>query len=172
LQSNFNVISMWLSSVFSFFTSSAHRLKVGDKIPTFSLLNQDGVLVNIADFPKKGKYFVVYFYPQDNTTGCTAEACAFNTDISFNQLDIDVIGISGDDVQSHAGFAKKYGLKFNLLADIKSSDSEKTVRQRFGLPAMSRVTYIVGQDKKIVFVYESMFKAKNHVAEVIDFLNR
>ena len=101
---------MCFVSLFNFFAgSSTHRLKVGDKIPHFVLSNQDGELVDIADYPRNGAYFILYFYPKDNTPGCTAQACSFNNIYTkLKDLDVDIIGISGDNEDSHRSFSGTY----------------------------------------------------------------
>ena len=92
------------------------RLLVGDAAPAFSLTNQDGAEVTLASL--KGQRVVLYFYPADDTPGCTKEACQFNDDLSgFNDLDVVVLGVSPDDAASHQKFRAKYGLNFDLLSD-------------------------------------------------------
>ena len=91
-------------------------LKIGDKAPNFTLQDKNGNSVSLSDF--LGKKVVVYFYPKDNTPGCTRQACAFASNYEkFNALDVTVIGISKDSVASHQKFAEKYALPFILLAD-------------------------------------------------------
>lgn len=91
-------------------------MKTGDKAPDFTLTDQHGNAVSLSDFA--GRQTVVYFYPKDNTPGCTRQACAFAENYSeFQRRDIAVIGISRDSVESHRKFAEKYGLPFVLLAD-------------------------------------------------------
>lgn len=140
-------------------------LKKGDKMPDFSLLNQNGEMISMADYPQKGDYFVVYFYPKDQTSVCTKEACAFSQEKFFNTANIDVFGISIDDVKSHKKFAEKEKLNFNLLAD-----TEKKIHQAFGLkPGWARYTYIIDKDKNIVFDYNAMMEGENHVKKVLEF---
>lgn len=91
-------------------------IEVGMKAPDFSLLDKDGKVVSLSDF--KGKKIVLYFYPKDNTPGCTRQACAFAGAYSeFKKRGIEVIGISKDSVPSHAKFVEKYNLPFTLLSD-------------------------------------------------------
>ncbi len=90
--------------------------EVGKKAPDFTLLNQDGKKISLKDF--KGKKIVLYFYPKDNTSGCTKEACSFRDDFpKFKKTDAVILGVSPDSVSSHKKFAEKYNLPFNLLAD-------------------------------------------------------
>lgn len=91
-------------------------LEVGTKAPAFTLPDKDGKMVSLADFA--GKRVVLYFYPKDNTPGCTRQACAFaGAYEAFRELDAVVIGVSKDSVASHQKFAEKYGLPFILLSD-------------------------------------------------------
>ncbi len=98
-------------------------LTIGDKSPDFTLLNQDDIEVNLASFA--GKWIVLYFYPQDDTPGCTNEAIDF-TAIDITQQNAMIIGISPDDTESHRQFIKKYDLKVTLLSDI-----DKTVMKQY-----------------------------------------
>ena len=165
---------MCFINLFNFFAaSSPHRLKVGDKIPHFVLSNQDGELVDIADYPRKGEYFILYFYPKDNTTGCTAQACSFNNIYTkLKDLNIDIIGISGDNEDSHRSFAGEYNLKFDLLSDVntKGKSKVKTVRELFKLNAYSRTTYVIDKKKEIVFEFTSQIKIQSHISGVMEFL--
>lgn len=95
-------------------------LEVGTKAPAFTLPDKDGKVVSLADFA--GKRVVLYFYPKDNTPGCTRQACAFaGAYEAFRELDAVVIGVSKDSVASHQKFAEKYGLPFILLSDPQLS---------------------------------------------------
>ena len=110
-------------------------LEKGTKAPSFTLPDKDGNMVSLEDF--KGKKTVVYFYPKDNTPGCTKQACAFAANFEkFKALDVAVIGISKDSAASHLKFAQKYDLPFIILSDTELTDQslrcmagEKTVRQ-------------------------------------------
>ena len=143
-------------------------LKVGDKVPAFKLQDQDGNWFNSTDVIGK-QAAVVYFYPKDDTPGCTKEACKFRDEFEvFNGLNAVVIGISSDDVASHKKFAEKYHLPFTLLADTK-----KEVRKLFGVPKSTigllpgRVTYIVNKKGTIIYVFNSQFKAEKHIEEAL-----
>ena len=116
---------------------------------------------------------VVYFYPKDDTPGCTKEACSFRDAYQeFTDKNIKVIGISSDDVESHKNFAEKYNLPFTLLADVNSE-----VRNLFGVKANvlglipGRVTYVIDTKGKVVFMYESQLKAERHIEESINAIN-
>ncbi len=142
-------------------------LQVGDRIPDFTLPSATGENVNIADFVGK-KPLVIYFYPKDDTPGCTAESCAFRDSYQvFQDMGAEVIGISGDSVDSHQKFASKYNLPFVLL-----SDSQNTVRKQFGVPATlfilpGRVTYVVDKEGIVRHIFNSMMDFKAHVDEAI-----
>jgi len=147
-------------------------LEIGDKVPSFSLMNQLGEPFNIDDHIGK-KAMVIYFYPKDDTPGCTKEACSFRDSYEkFTDKNIEVIGISSDDVLSHKNFADKYNLPFTLLAD---TDNE--VRNLFGVKGNifglipGRVTYVVNKSGKIIFIYDSQFKAEKHIEESIKAIN-
>lgn len=102
-------------------------LEVGQKAPLFTLKDKDGKEVSLSDF--FGKKVVVYFYPKDNTPGCTRQACAFGENYGqFKEKNTEVIGISKDSVASHVKFAEKYGLPFVLL-----SDPDKTAIESYGV---------------------------------------
>jgi len=146
-------------------------LSIGDKVPEFQLLDQDGVDFNIADFVGK-QAMVIYFYPKDDTPGCTKEACKFRDEFEvFSDLNVKVIGISSDDVVSHKAFAEKYNLPFSLLAD-----TEKKVRTLFGVPTFGaglipgRVTYIIDKNGVIKFVFNNMSEAEKHIDKSLEIL--
>jgi peroxiredoxin Q/BCP len=140
-------------------------LQVGDRAPDFTLTSATGETVSLGDFRGK-KPVVVYFYPKDDTPGCTAESCAFRDSYQvFQDLGAEVIGISGDSVDSHRQFAQKYQLPFILL-----SDSQNTVRKQFGVPATlfvlpGRVTYVIDKEGIVRHVFNSMMDFKAHVEE-------
>ena len=93
-------------------------LKVGDKMPSFEVLDQDGNTVRSEDFIGKGRKTIIYFYPKDNTSGCTAEACSFRDNYAeLTAAGYNVVGVSKDSAKSHTGFRAKFGLPFRLLSD-------------------------------------------------------
>ena len=99
------------------------RLETGDKAPAFTLLDQDGAKVSLSSF--KGRKVVVYFYPKDDTPGCTKEACQFNENLAaFADADVDILGISPDKAEAHVKFRTKYGLTFSLLSDPEKKTME------------------------------------------------
>lgn len=151
--------------------SRLKELKVEDKIPDFSLPDQEGKMFHLRDVLGK-KNLVIYFYPKDDTPGCTAEACTFRDQYEdFAKEDALVIGISGDSAQSHKKFASKHRLPFTLL-----SDGDGEVRQSFGAPSSllgllpGRVTYVVDKEGIVRHVFNSLLKATQHVDEALKIL--
>jgi peroxiredoxin Q/BCP len=149
------------------------KVEVGSKIPMFELHDQDGNLFKIEDVVGK-KNLVIYFYPKDDTPGCTKEACTFRDSYEvFEQEDAMVIGISGDSVESHKEFARKYNLNFTLL-----SDKENKVRNLFGVPKsflgliQGRVTYVVNKQGVVVLMFDSQLQAEKHVEEALKILKK
>ena len=146
-------------------------LEVGDKAPEFEALNQDGVKVALKDFI--GKNVVLYFYPKDNTPGCTTEACEFSANYDqFIKNDTVIIGVSPDSVKSHAGFIAKQNLKHILLSDEDKEISKLygvwQVKKNYGKEYLGivRSTFVIGKDGKIAKIYKSV-KAKDHAAKVL-----
>ena len=132
-------------------------LKVGDRIPHFELLNQHGELFK-SETVLGVKPLVVYFYPNDETPACTAEACSFRDHYEdFLQLGAEVIGISSDGVKSHQKFAARHKLPFVLL-----SDSKKKVQRLFKLPKIifglytKRITFVIDKEGLVSYVHSSL----------------
>jgi thioredoxin-dependent peroxiredoxin len=148
-------------------------ISVGDKCPIFSLPNQRGEIFKISEFIGK-KLLVIYFYPKDETTGCTAEACSFRDSYEeFESMGCEIIGISSDSISSHEKFASKYRLNFTLLAD-----TEQTVRRKFGVPTnffglvAGRVTYIVDISGIVRSVHNAQVDATSHIKESIKMIKK
>lgn len=142
-------------------------MNIGANLPVFSLKNQTNTLVDSAAFA--GKPLVLFFYPKDNTPGCTAEACAFRDQFAdFRNLDAQVVGISSDSVESHQKFIAQYNLPFDLLSDPKNE-----VRKLFGVKGNlfglipGRATYIFGADGKLRHIFQSQLQAKQHIQEAL-----
>lgn len=141
-------------------------LEVGMKAPEFSLLNQDGKEVSLSDF--KGKKVVLYFYPKDNTAGCTKQACGFaQLYPDFTEKGAEVIGISKDSVESHRKFADKYNLTFTLLSDpdkevLQSYDvwKEKNMYGKISMGVI-RSTYLIDEKGIIVKAFSKVNSTKN-----------
>jgi thioredoxin-dependent peroxiredoxin len=145
----------------------ATGIGVGDQAPDFTLPSQSGEQVRLQD--RIGQHVVVlYFYPKDNTSGCTAEACAFRDSHEvFADAGAEVIGVSSDSVDKHAGFAGKHNLPFTLL-----SDAGGKVRKAFGVPATfglipGRVTYVIDRDGTVRHVFNSMTHIGKHVNDAL-----
>ncbi len=146
-------------------------IQIGDHCPQFSLSNQHNELIAINQFIGK-KNLVIYFYPKDDTPGCTKEACSFRDQFEvFKSFDCEVVGISSDTIEKHNEFAKKYNLSFTLL-----SDTTKSVRKAFGVPANlfgllpGRVTYIVDKQGIVRGLYNSQTDPLGHISKAIETL--
>ncbi len=132
----------------------AEEIKEGDPAPGFELRDQDGQLHSLEDY--RDKWVVVYFYPKDDTPGCTTEACEFRDDIfAFKELDCQILGVSLDDEVSHKAFADKYSLPFPLLADSDGTTSEAygVKTKMFGMTMAKRQTFLIDPSGQIVKHY-------------------
>ena len=151
-------------------------LKIGDTAPGFFLPDQDGKTQNLSDF--LGKWVLLYFYPQDDTPGCTTEACLFRDNLpSFKNLGAEVLGVSVDSVASHQKFVAKYGLPFTLLAD-----ENRTVVNLYGVWGQKtfagknyngtrRSSFLIDPEGKIAKIYEDA-DPKNHSVQVLEDLGK
>ncbi|WP_298734697.1 peroxiredoxin [uncultured Chitinophaga sp.] len=142
------------------------QLKNGDKVPTFRLKDQNGQLFDLSSVLGK-QPLVIYFYPKDETSVCTKEACSFRDAYEqFREQGARVIGISSDGVQSHKAFAEHHQLPFTLLADTANE-----VRKLFGVPKNfvlpGRVTYVADRNGVIIHQFNSMRNAEQHVTEAL-----
>ena len=149
-------------------------LEIGKKAPNFKLKDQNGKVVSLSDY--NGKNVVLYFYPKDNTSGCTAEACNFRDGFpKFDNLKAVILGVSPDSVDSHKKFAEKYNLPFTLLSDEKKEILEKyevwKEKSMYGKKYMGveRTTYIIDAEGKIKKIF-SKVKVPNHNKEVLEAL--
>jgi len=149
-------------------------LKAGDKAPSFNLKNQHDKTVSLSDL--KGKPVVLYFYPKDDTSGCTKEACNFRDEFpKFKKSKAEIIGVSADSVESHKKFAEKYKLPFNLLSDENKELIEKygvwQEKSMYGRKYMGivRTTFIIDQSGKIRKIFPKV-KVKEHNKEVMEAL--
>jgi len=148
----------------------------GKKAPGFSLPDANGKTVNLNDFQGK-KRVVLYFYPKDDTPGCTVEACGFRDMSSdFEKRGAAILGISPDDSVSHTKFAGKYKLPFTLLADVGAKVATKygvwVEKSMYGKKYMgiARTTFIIGKDGKIEKIFEGV-KPEGHNSEVLAWLD-
>jgi thioredoxin-dependent peroxiredoxin len=147
------------------------KLTEGTKAPTFTLPDQDGNQVSLDDF--KGAKVLVYFYPADDTPGCTKEACQFNDNLAgFQAAGVPVIGVSPDDAASHQRFRNKYGLRFPLLTDADhdvmdawGAWGEKTSYGRTSVGVL-RSTFLLDEDGRVERAWHNV-KADGHAASVL-----
>ena len=151
-------------------------LEVGALAPDFTLNDQNGNAVSLSDF--RGKKIVVYFYPKDNTPGCTRQACAFAQNFEgFRSLDVPVIGISKDSVASHLKFAQKYELPFILLADPERAAIEPfgvwQEKKLYGKVSMGvvRSTFIIDEEGRVEKVMPKV-KPDTNAAEILEYLTQ
>ncbi len=145
----------------------AEQPAAGQAAPDFELNDQDGQMHSIEDY--RGKWVVLYFYPKDDTPGCTTEACEFRDNIfAFRELNAQILGVSLDDVESHMDFAENHSLPFPLLADTdgSASDAYGVKTRMFGMTVAKRQTFIIGPEGTIAKHYVTV-KPAEHSAEII-----
>lgn len=147
------------------------RLEQGAPAPDFSLPDQDGNQVSLADY--RGRKVIVYFYPKDDTPGCTKEACQFNDNLqAFEQAGVPVLGVSPDDGGSHQRFRDKYGLRFPLLSDTDHQVAETYgawgEQSRYGrtFTGVIRSTFLVDEEGSVGRAWYNV-KADGHAAKVL-----
>lgn len=142
------------------------KVTVGQPAPDWQLPDTSGQLVSLQQF--RGQWVVLYFYPKDDTPGCTAEACAFRDSYEeFQNAGAVVIGVSGDDTPSHERFKSKYNLPFTLV-----SDANNQLRRTYGVPATfglipGRVTYVIDPEGIVRLVFDSQFDFRAHVDKAL-----
>lgn len=146
-------------------------LNVGDTAPDFTLSDQFGEIHKLSDY--RGKIVVLYFYPKDDTPGCTKEACSFRDNFQeYRKRKMVVLGVSKDSTKSHVKFSEKYSLPFTLL-----SDDDTVVSQAYGVWGLkkfmgkeyygiNRMTFIIDEDGQILRIYEKV-KPENHAEEIL-----
>jgi peroxiredoxin Q/BCP len=152
------------------------NLKIGDTVPDFTLPDQNGKEVSLKDF--KGDWLLLYFYPKDNTEGCTKEACALRDDfMGFKKLNVKIVGVSADSVKSHKKFADEYKLPFTLLADEKKEVlnlygvwGEKSMYGKKYMGTL-RTSFLINPKGKIEKMYEKVVPAE-HSKEVLEDLKK
>ncbi|MFW6259789.1 MAG: peroxiredoxin [Tangfeifania sp.] len=147
------------------------KIEKGDKLPEFSLPDQNGLMRDMKDFIGKSN-IVLFFYPKNDTPGCTREACAFRDHYDdFADAGAEVFGISGQSVKSHKKFAEKHNLNYPIL-----SDQGNKVRKMFGVPSglfglvPGRVTYIADQSGKVIYIFDSQTNVEQHVKKALEVL--
>lgn len=150
------------------------QLKIGDKAPDFSGKDQNGKTIQLSDY--NGKKVAIYFYPKDNTPGCTVQACNLrDNDAALTKAGIQIIGVSADSSASHVKFIDKFSLPFPLIAD-----EDKTIIQQFGVwgpkkfmgkeyDGIHRTTFIIDENKTIIGIIEKP-KTKEHAEEILALL--
>ena len=144
-------------------------LKIGDKIPSFTSIDSKGNSFDIKEYI--GKPLVIYFYPKDDTPGCTIQACTFRDKYEdFKALGAEVIGISSDSLKSHQKFASRYKLPFILLSDF-----DKKIRTQFGVPndflglIPGRATYVIDKNGVVQLIFDTT-SAKIHIEKALEIL--
>jgi peroxiredoxin Q/BCP len=149
-------------------------IQEGKAAPAFTLEDQSGKAVSLADFAGK-KHVLIYFYPRDDTPGCTKEACGFRDDLAaFQKLGVVVLGVSGDGAESHQKFIAKYKLPFPLL-----SDPDRKVMTRYGAfgekmmygkktTGVIRSSVLIGKDGKVLRHWARVASAEKHPAQVLE----
>jgi peroxiredoxin Q/BCP len=146
-------------------------LAIGERAPEFELPDAGGKVIRSSDL--RGRPLVVYFYPKDQTPGCTIEACSFRDEYkSFTDIGADVVGISSDDAASHARFAERHRLPFRLL-----SDREGATRRAFGVPNTlgilpGRATFVLDGDGIVRYAFNSQFMLTAHVSKALEVVRK
>lgn len=150
---------------------SQSKLSIGDKAPEFSGVDQDGKKVALSDF--KGKKVVLYFYPKDQTPGCTQEACNLRDNMgALTSEGYEVLGVSSDDIASHKEFQQKYNLPFSLIADTDKSINQKygvwVEKERDGKKYMgtARVTFLIDENGVITNIIDKV-DTKDHANQIL-----
>jgi len=155
-----------LLAVFGLHAVQAAGLAVGQAAPEFTLNDQTGKAVTLGDY--RGRWVVLYFYPKDDTPGCTTEACNFRDDLpALRQMNVQILGISADDSASHARFAEKYNLPFPLLADTTGEVAKRyEALMSFGpFKFAKRQTFLIDPEGRLAKIYRDV-KASTHSREI------
>lgn len=161
--------TLYIISFLSFFYTSLHGelikrkpLKIGDPIPPFSLIDQNGESFDSIECIGK-QPVVIFFYPKNNAPICTTEACSFRDSFDdFTELNAKVIGISPDDIVSHRDFQKKNNLQYTLLSDYNN-----IVYELFGVSKRDRITFIANKKGRIVYVFNNRKNGKMHTSQAL-----
>jgi len=146
---------------------ASEPLTVGQPAPEFELSDQNGQLHSLEDY--RDQWVVLYFYPKDQTPGCTTEACEFRDNIfAFREIDVQILGVSLDDAESHQKFAEKHDLPFPLLADIegKASEAYGVKTKMLGMTIAKRQTFLIDPYGKLAKHYEKV-KPSTHAQQVL-----
>lgn len=149
------ILAIWLLCFFPLIASA--ETEVGQPAPDFELPDQDGQLHSLEDY--RDRWVVLYFYPKDETPGCTTEACEFRDNIfAYRELNAQILGVSLDDVESHKAFAENHGLPFPLLADAGGTvaDAYGVKTRMMGWTVAKRQTFIIDPTGKLAIHYEKV----------------
>ncbi len=142
--------------------------RVGERAPSFRLPDQDGVERSLEELLTNKRFLVLYFYPRDNTPGCTAEACSFRDALpDLRDGEVEVVGISTDPPEAHRRFREKYGLTFTLLSDVEGRVARMYGAFREERGTCARKTYIIDSSGVVRAVFEKV-KPDGHALEVLD----
>jgi thioredoxin-dependent peroxiredoxin len=158
-------------SLFQACKGQDNTLKIGDTVPLFSLRDQNDSLFNLSDYTGK-KILVIYFYPKDESSGCTKEACSFRDNYNeFTKAGAMVVGINSGSADSHRNFAQHHQLPFTLL-----SDPGNKVLKMFGVKSRffitGRETFVIDKSGKIAFIFDSFLHATDHEKEALSFIKK
>ncbi len=146
----------------AFTAAAAGEVTVGGPAPDFRLQDQNGEWHTLAQH--RGQWVALYFYPKDDTPGCTKQACAFRDNVfAFDELGATILGISLDDVESHEQFAEKYSLPFSILADVEGTTAERygVLNDFMGMKLAKRESFLIDPEGRVVRHYEKVDPEKN-----------
>ena len=155
--------------VFSLAALASEPFTVGQAAPEFELSDQTGQLHSLEDY--RDQWVVLYFYPKDETPGCTTEACEFRDNIfAFKEINAQILGVSLDDAESHRKFAENHNLPFPLLADVegKASESYGVKTKMFGMTIAKRQTFLIDPDGKLAKHYKKVKPSKHSQQVLVD----
>ncbi len=153
-------------------TRAAGDLKPGDAAPDFSLRDAAGVVHHLKDY--KGKVVALYFYPKDDTPGCTAQACNLRDNYeALQKAGVVILGVSYDDAESHQKFKEKYDLPFPLLSDVNKETAEAYGARGMltGFIVAQRKTFLIDENGKILHIFNKV-KTDDHARQILDVLNK
>lgn len=149
-------------------------IKVGDHAPDFAFTQKDGTQASLRSLIEKKRTVVLYFYPKDETPGCTAQACSFRDNYeAFTEAGAEVIGVSADSGESHASFSSHHRLPFSLV-----SDQDGALRKSYGVPRSflglvpGRVTYVIDPNGVVQHIFNSQLNATQHITEALQVVKR
>lgn len=162
-------LSLLTGLAFGATVTASEQISVGQPAPEFELSDQTGQLHSLEDY--RDQWVVLYFYPKDETPGCTTEACEFRDHIfEFRKFNTQILGVSLDDARSHQGFAEHHNLPFPLLADIegKAADAYGVKTKMFGMTVAKRETFLINPDGNLAKHYAKVEPASHSVEVLAD----